>query len=108
MPYLYTLAEENSRTGVPMMRPLFLEFPDATADKHPLDLDAGNQFMLGASLRIGPAPYTAAADDDQVSLPPVGWYDYWTGAKSASTPPAAVAVRCATAVGVGKWQSVKA
>ena len=32
MPYLYTLAEENSRTGIPMMRPLFLEFPDATAD----------------------------------------------------------------------------
>ena len=27
LPYNYTLAEEASRTGVPMMRPLFMEFP---------------------------------------------------------------------------------
>jgi alpha-glucosidase len=35
MPYLYTTAEEMARTGLPIVRPLFLEFPDATADKHP-------------------------------------------------------------------------
>jgi alpha-glucosidase len=29
MPYLYTLAEEAARTGVPMMRPVWLEFPEA-------------------------------------------------------------------------------
>jgi alpha-glucosidase len=29
MPYLYTLAEEASRTGMPIERPLFLQFPDA-------------------------------------------------------------------------------
>ena len=27
MPYIYALAEENSRSGLPMMRPVFLEFP---------------------------------------------------------------------------------
>jgi alpha-glucosidase len=107
MPYLYTLAEENSRTGVPMMRPLFLEFPDATADKHPLDLDAGNQFMLGANLLIAPAPYPEAPDSYAVTFPPVGWYDYWTGAKIASAPREAVAVSTGAALGVGALQSIK-
>jgi hypothetical protein len=32
MPYLYTAAEHTSRDGVPMMRPLFVDFPDVTAD----------------------------------------------------------------------------
>jgi alpha-glucosidase len=107
MPYLYTLAEENSRTGVPMMRPLFLEFPDATADKHPLDLDAANQFMLGPDLLIAPAPYPEAPDSYAVTFPPVGWYDYWTGAKIASAPREAVAVSTGAALGVGALQSVK-
>ena len=35
MPYLYTVAEETSRDGMPMMRPLFMEFPHATADGSP-------------------------------------------------------------------------
>ena len=46
MPYLYTTTEEMSRTGLPIVRPLFLEFPDATADKHPMDLDAAMNFSL--------------------------------------------------------------
>ena len=32
MPYLYTTAEEMSRTGLPIMRPLFLEFPHGSAE----------------------------------------------------------------------------
>ena len=31
LPYIYTLAEEASRTGVPLMRPFWLDHPDATA-----------------------------------------------------------------------------
>jgi len=107
MPYLYTLAEENSRTGVPMMRPLFLEFPDATEDKHPLDLDAPNQFMLGSDLLIAPAPYPEAPDSYAVTFPPVGWYDYWTGAKIAAAPRETAAVSTGAALGVGALQSVK-
>jgi alpha-glucosidase len=52
MPYLYTTAEEMSRTGLPIVRPLFLEFPNATTDKHPLDLDAGAEFLFGPDLRL--------------------------------------------------------
>jgi len=79
MPYLYTIAEELTRTGVPMMRPLFLEFPFATADAHPLDLDSGNEFLLGSALLVTPQPYPDRKDDYRVLLPPVRWYNYWTG-----------------------------
>ena len=29
LPYIYTGVEESARTGIPLMRPLFLEYPDA-------------------------------------------------------------------------------
>jgi alpha-glucosidase len=81
MPYLYTAAEEMSRTGLPIVRPLFLEFPDATKDKHPLDLDAGNEFLFGNNLLVAPAIYPEKPDAYTVELPSVNWYNYWTGEK---------------------------
>lgn len=78
LPYIYTLAEEAARTGIPMMRPLFMEFPDA-AGGYPLDGESGNQFMFGDALMVAPAPYPDATDDYQVILPAGDWYDYWTG-----------------------------
>jgi alpha-glucosidase len=79
MPYIYTTAEEMSRTGVPIMRPLFLEFPKLGADNEPIDLSNGNSFLLGPDLLVAQSPYPDELDDYSVSLPPVGWYDYWTG-----------------------------
>jgi alpha-glucosidase len=81
IPYLYTLVEEYSRTGVPLVRPLFLEFPEATTDKHPLDVDAGNEFLLGPDLLVAPPPFPEQPDIYALKLPNVGWYDYWTGQK---------------------------
>ena len=79
MPYLYTTVEEMSRTGLPVLRPLLLEFPEATADKHPLDLDAGNEFLFGSDLLVAPSPFPDKLDTYQVLFPPLDWYDYWTG-----------------------------
>jgi alpha-glucosidase len=81
LPYLYTTVEEMSRTGLPIMRPLFLEFPEASADGQPFDLNTGNAFLLGADLLVAQSPYPDEMDDYTVALPPVGWYDYWTGAR---------------------------
>jgi len=83
MPYLYTLAEEASRTGLPMLRPLFLEFPDAAPDRHPIDTDnaAAGEFLLGANLLIAPPPYPDALDTYSVEFPSPSWYNYWTGEK---------------------------
>ena len=81
MPYLYTAAEELSRTGVPIVRPLFVEFPDATKDRHPIDLDSGNEFLFGNNLLVAPAVYPEKPDAYSVELPLVNWYNYWTGEK---------------------------
>ena len=80
LPYLYTTAEETSHDGVPFMRPLFLEFPHATVDEHPLDLDAGgSEFMVGPNLLVAPNPSPEEVAPYEVHLPPGTWFDYWTG-----------------------------
>jgi alpha-glucosidase len=79
LPYLYTTAEEMSRTGLPIVRPLFLEFPDAAGDLHPIDLDAPSEFLFGPDMLVAPPPYPDEVDKYEVQLPPGIWYDYWTG-----------------------------
>jgi alpha-glucosidase len=79
MPYFYTTAEEMSRTGLPIVRPLFLEFPNATGDLHPIDLDAPSEFLFGPDILVAPPPYPDEVDKYEVQLPPGKWYDYWTG-----------------------------
>ena len=85
MPYLYTTAETMARTGVPIVRPLFLEFPDATPDRHPIDLDAPAEFLFGADLLVAPPQFPDEVSDYQVVLPPGIWYDYWKGTRIART-----------------------
>ncbi len=81
MPYLYTTAEEMSRTGLPITRPLFLEFPHATSDNHPLDADAPGEFMFGPDILVAASPSPEEVAPYYVSLPTGLWYDYWTGAR---------------------------
>jgi alpha-D-xyloside xylohydrolase len=49
MPYLLSAAEDAHQTGSPLMRPMFLEFPDDPACAH---LD--RQYMLGSELLVAP------------------------------------------------------
>jgi alpha-glucosidase len=81
LPYLYTTAEDNMRSGLPIVRPLFLEFPDALPDKHPMDIDplTANEFLFGPDLLIAPPPIIEQTVAYAVQLPSAGWYDYWTG-----------------------------
>ena len=83
MPYLYTLAEEASRTGLPLVRPLFVEFPHAAPDGHPLDVDlpASGEFLLGRDLLIAAPPFPDELDRYPVEFPSSSWYDFWTGEK---------------------------
>ncbi len=91
LPYIYTVAEEASRTGVPMMRPLFLEFPDASCE-WTLDHLAPAQFMWGGQLMVAPAPFGESPAPYQVLLPPGEWYDERTGRLVVGAGPARVAV----------------
>ncbi|HEU4324917.1 MAG TPA: alpha-xylosidase [Roseiflexaceae bacterium] len=74
MPYLYARAVEASQHGVPVMRPMLLEFPDdPTCDV----LD--RQYMLGDALLV--APVFSAAGLVTYYLPEGRWTHLLTGAE---------------------------
>jgi alpha-glucosidase len=85
LPYIYTLAEEASRTGLPLMRPLFLEFPGMAAIRPGPSRDPSMQFMLGAALMVAPPPFAEISGDYVVTFPGAPWFDWWTGLPIAAT-----------------------
>jgi len=72
MPYLYGAAVETHRTGVPMMRPMVLEFPQDPACR-PLD----RQYMLGPDLLV--APVFSTDGRVEVYLPEGTWTHLLSG-----------------------------
>lgn len=78
LPYIYTSIEETSRTGVPLLEPLFLEYPQAT-DRYNDD----HSFLFGRDLFVAPV-VTETQDAEEVHLPPGDWYDFWTSEKHAA------------------------
>ena len=76
LPYLYGLAEQNSRTGDPLMRPVFYNYPETLGD----DCYGPMTFTLGSSLLIAGPPKPESPEPFDICLPKGGWYDYWTGA----------------------------
>lgn len=84
LPYLYSVAEENSRTGLPIMRPVFLEFPSVLGKAGDNFDGSEAQFMLGSALLVAPPVFWESPGPYKVSLPSEGWYDYWTGQRVAT------------------------
>jgi alpha-glucosidase len=81
LPYIYTGMEEMSRTGIPLMRALYLEYPklpEAAAD----DKD----FLFGRDFFVAPVT-TEMLDAKEVHLPPGDWFDYWSAEKHSSGQP---------------------
>jgi len=74
LPYIYSLFFDSSRTGAPIVRPLFYEFPD-TKDK-----DSDDQFFLGPCLLAAPV-LSPGISVRSVYLPPGDWYEFETGKK---------------------------
>ena len=72
IPYLYTLADTTYRTGLPPMRPLFLEFPDDQAT-----WSLNDEWMLGD--RVLAAPVLTKGGEWKVYLPAGNWFDGNTG-----------------------------
>jgi alpha-glucosidase len=87
LPYIYSLADESSRTGLPLMRPIFLEFPEIFAPNSGGFDHLDTEFLLGPSLLIAPPPFAEKMDDYSVSLPnDHEWYDFWTGLRAPPSP----------------------
>ncbi|MEO7457709.1 MAG: TIM-barrel domain-containing protein [Gemmatimonadaceae bacterium] len=72
MPYTYTLAREARDAGLPLMRAMWLQYPDDERAK-----GLGTQYMWGRDLLIAPV-FEKGATSREVYLPRGDWYDWWT------------------------------
>jgi len=77
MPYTYTLAWQARQTGMPLMRAMWLHYPQ---DKNARGL--GSQYLWGRDFLVAPV-FTPKATTRQVYLPTGLWYDWWTNTKVA-------------------------
>ncbi len=75
LPFLYTTLEAAHRTGVPLFRPLMLNYQD---DSNTYNLD--DQFMIGDDLLVAPI-VKPDLTSRLVYLPKGIWYDFWTNKK---------------------------
>jgi alpha-D-xyloside xylohydrolase len=73
MPYVYAQAKDSSERGLPMLRALFIEFPD-----DPGSWRVDDQYTFGSSLMVAPLLHEGENTRD-VYLPPGSWIDYQTG-----------------------------
>ncbi|KAG6841803.1 hypothetical protein C0991_006687 [Blastosporella zonata] len=72
MPYLYLTAIKTHETGVAMMRPLFVEFPE-----DPFVWNVDTQYMLGTSLMV--VPVFSAEGTVQYYVPGGSWFGILDG-----------------------------
>jgi alpha-glucosidase (family GH31 glycosyl hydrolase) len=76
VPYTYTLSEQASRTGIPVVRPLYLAYPDAQ-DAY---AQAGAEYLYGPDVLVAPVTTPGATATTRVWFPPGStWTDYFTG-----------------------------
>ncbi len=71
LPYNYSLAFENSLTGMPLVRPLFFEY------ENPITAELQNEYLWGSSLLVAPVLESGQTERD-VYLPQGTWVDFWT------------------------------
>jgi len=78
LPYIYTGFEQSTRTGLPFMRPVFLDYPQEEGF-----YGNNRDFLFGSDLFVAPVT-TEMVDAEEVQLPPGDWYDFWTSQKLSS------------------------
>ena len=72
LPYLYSTVRECATTGMPIMRALWLHFPD-----DPKAVACEDEYLWGKSVLVAPVVEKGAATR-RVYLPSSTWFDYWT------------------------------
>ncbi|MBD2843750.1 DUF4968 domain-containing protein [Paenibacillus sp. IB182496] len=74
LPYIYSEAKKTSDTGVPLMRPMFMEYPN-----DPSVGGLNEQYMFGDNLLVAPIVEQGATLKN-VYLPQGEWIDFFYGA----------------------------
>lgn len=73
LPYLYDLCYEESRTGLPILRPLVMNYQN---DEN--TWECNDEYMVGTQILVAPVTQQGAKAR-MVYLPEGVWIDYWTG-----------------------------
>ena len=74
MPYIYEEAEKCTHTGLPMMRSLYLEYPE---DRNVRHLD--DEYLFGDQLLVAPILKPLSKTNiREIYLPKGVWFDYFT------------------------------
>ena len=72
IPYTYTLAREARDTGMPLMRALWLHYPEDGRAR-----GIGSEYLWGRDLLVAPV-FEKGLDTREVYLPAGVWYDWWS------------------------------
>jgi alpha-glucosidase (family GH31 glycosyl hydrolase) len=72
LPYVYSAVRECATTGMPVMRALWLHYPD-----DPVAVARNDQYLWGRSILVAPVAEKAATARS-IYLPRGNWYDFWT------------------------------
>jgi alpha-glucosidase/alpha-D-xyloside xylohydrolase len=72
LPYVYSAVRECATTGMPVMRALWLHYPD-----DPVAVARNDQYLWGRSILVAPVAEKAATARS-IYLPRGIWYDFWT------------------------------
>jgi len=75
MPYNYTLAWEARNNGLPLMRAMWIHYPEDVKAR-----SIGSQYLWGRDIIIAPV-FKKGATNWNIYLPKGDWYDWWTGEK---------------------------
>jgi alpha-glucosidase (family GH31 glycosyl hydrolase) len=84
IPYLYTMARRNEQEGLPLITPLYYDWPGEESA-----FLAGGQYLLGSELMA--APVTTPVDPDLnqsrqiIWFPPGEWFDFFNGERFSGT-----------------------
>jgi len=75
LPYLYSAVRDGTVTGLPVMRALWLHYPD-----DPKAVECPDEYLWGRDILVAPV-VEKGANSRKIYLPRGVWYDFWTREK---------------------------
>ena len=73
MPYIYSIAYGTYQTGAPLMRALFMDFPN-----DPIASDIPDEYMFGPAFLVAPVTEQGATSRNVYLPAGSDWYNFWT------------------------------
>ncbi|MBV9034362.1 MAG: glycoside hydrolase family 31 protein, partial [Acidobacteriaceae bacterium] len=75
LPYIYSITKETCETGLPMIRSLWIHYPEDS-----VAIARGDEYLFGRDILVVPV-VEKGASERTLYLPRGAWYDFWTQEK---------------------------